>query len=445
MSYSTNFINKPFCGYLVFFLLFFLLRNEAQPAWYDWSMQLLTLFAGWGLVSFFIHRRFSTTTYVCLFFYHVLMAFIMRGIDMAVYGDPLGAYPMDADSYRLVGEQLGDKSFDDLFHFWELRQTDIDDRGYPFIVWFAYSLFGKIGLHVIILFNGLAIVWGTVMLYRLMCRFVHCSLAKMFALLWGVMPYAIFTSSTGLKENFFAFFVIFAFYHGYICYERRSMIQLVLTLVGISSIFLFRLALGYAAILAFLSYYFLKSRFVRQHTKLSFCIILLSVLPLFPILSNYVMEQRGYSYENLSQMSESKILHSGGVVGQVTNVVAGFIGPIPNYVSSDPVKRTYITRYTFTPFFKMCVSFFFLYAAYFLLFRKFNVMLIPPFVFIALNIVTMLFTFMTLHDRYHWPDIPLFFVTCAWGMEQFIQYGRQSKYIFYLCVAALIIIAFNLR
>lgn len=267
----------------------------------------------------------------------------------------------------------------------------------------------------------------------------------MTALFWGIMPYAVYTSSSGLKENFFAFGVIFAFYHAYAYYERRRVWNLALTMLGIASTFLFRLALGYAAVLAFLSYYFLKSRFVHRHFKLSFAVVLLAVLPFFPMLSSSIMEQRGYSYEGLSQMAEAKTARSGGVVANVTNAVAGVVGPIPNFVSTDAVKRTYITRYSFTPFFKMCVSFFFLYAAYFVVFRRYDVALMPPLVFIVLNIIMMVFTFMTLHDRYHWPDIPLFLLVCAWGMEKYNQYGGRGKYTLYLCAVSLIILAFNFR
>ena len=157
------------------------------------------------------------------------------------------------------------------------------------------------------------------------------------------------------------------------------------------------------------------------------------------------MEQNGYSYEGLSEGTESKVESLGGTVGQTVNVVAGFIGPIPSFVTTDPQKRTYITRYSFTPFCKMLISFFFLYAAYCLLFRRFDFTLMPFFIFIALNIIVMMFTFYTLHDRYHWPDIPLFFITCAWGLEQYLQYGRRNKLLIYLGVVSLIIMVFNFR
>lgn len=445
MTQSTNLIHKVFGLYLMFFLFFFFTRHAAEPAWFDWTLQLLMLFTGWGIVSLLVRYKFSTTTCVFIFVYHVAMAFIMRWTDAHIYGDPLGAFVADAGYYRSIGERLGNQPFSALVRFWNLNDIDMDDKGYTFIVWLGYSLFGRFGLNAILVFNGIVVAWGAGMLYRLSCRFVRHTLAKVVALLWGIMPYAIYTSSVGLKENFFAFCVIFAFYYSYIFYEQHRLRHLLFVFLGITSIFFFRLALGYAALLAFLSYFFLKSRFVRQHTKLSFCVILLAVLPIFPILSNSVMEQRGYSYESLSEGTERKVESLGGTVGQTVNVVAGFIGPIPNFVTTDQQKRTYITRYSFTPFFKMLISFFFLYAAYRLLFRRFDFTLMPFFIFIALNIIVMMFTFYTLHDRYHWPDIPLFFITCAWGLEQYLQYSRRNKFLIYLGAVSLIIMTFNFR
>ena len=168
------------------------------------------------------------------------------------------------------------------------------------------------------------------------------------------------------------------------------------------------------------------------------------MIPAFPLITNAVLVQRGYDYESVSSMQEARTEATGGAVARVTNVVAGFVGPIPNFVADDYFKRTYITRYSFTPFFKMIISFFFLYG-FIALVKKKRTVLFPFYVFILLNIIMMIFTFYTLHDRYHWPAIPLFFIVSAWGYQEYIGLHRSKFYTCYSLGVILLILLFNLR
>lgn len=447
MQLTTTIIYKLCILYIIFFIFFFLVSNSAFPAWYDGLLQLSMLLIGAVLIIMLIKTKVGRGTWFLIFVYHVLFAFLMRSIDIAVYNNPLGAFAVDSAFYQYCGEHYANYPISSLFQYLTYNAYSIDDFGYPIIMWIGYHLFGVYGLNAIIFFNGFVIALGSYYLYRLSLNFVGHTYAKLVALIWGTMPFAIYTSSVGLKENFFAFCVICVFYFFYQYVYQKEKASIAYCIIFLLSLFLFRLAAGYFAILSIISYYVLQQNFVRRHLKLYILITIVCLVPLFPIITSSVLEQRGYDYENVTDIKESKTEATGGVVASVTNVVAGFIGPIPNFIASDPVKCTYITRYSYTPFIKIVISFFFLYGLYFIVKRRQDLGIVPLFIFIILNMIMMIFTFYTLHDRYHWPAIPLFLIVSAWGYMKACEWGDRAlrMYKFYVIGIMLLIVVFNFR
>lgn len=444
MQLTTTIIYKLCILYIIFFIFFFLVSNPAFPAWYDGLLQLSMLLIGAALIIMLIKTKVGRGTWFLIFVYHVLFAFLMRSIDVAVYNNPLGAFTADNAFYQYCGEHYANYPISNLFQYLSYNGYNIDDFGYPIIMWIGYHFFGGNGLNAIIFFNGFVIALGSYYLYRLSLNFVSHAYAKLVALLWGTMPFAIYTSSVGLKENFFAFCVICVFYFFYQYVHQKKKNAFVCCIISILSLFLFRLAVGYFAIISIACYYVVKKNLIKRNLKLFLWLLLICSIPLFPIVTKSVLQQRGYEYEVIVEGQDTKTEATGGTVALLTNIVAGFIGPIPNFVAKDPVKHTYITRYSFTPFLKIVISFFFLYAIY-IIYRKQDVSVIPFIVFVILNILMMIFTFFTLHDRYHWPAIPLFLIISAWGYHQYIKNRGTNKYLLYLVGISFLIIIFNFR
>lgn len=447
MQLTTTIIYKLCILYIIFFIFFLLVSNSVFPAWYDSLLQLSMLLIGAALIIMLIKTKVGRGTWFLIFVYHVLFAFLMRSIDVAVYNNPLGAYAVDSVFYQYCGEHYANYPIGSLFQYLTYNGFSIDDFGYPIIMWIGYHFFGGHGLNAIIFFNGFVIALGSYYLYRLSLNFVGHAYAKLVALLWGIMPFAIYTSSAGLKENFFAFCVICVFYFFYQYVYQKKKASIVYCIIFLLSLFLFRLAAGYFAILSIISYYVLQPNFVRRHLKSFIFIVLVCIVPLFPIITSSVLKQRGYDYESISASKDTKTEATGGVVASVTNVVAGFIGPIPNFIANDPVKHTYITRYSYTPFIKIIISFFFLYGLYFIVKKRQDLGIVPLFIFIILNMIMMIFTFYTLHDRYHWPAIPLFLIVSAWGYTKACEWGGRTlrMYKFYVIGVMLLIVVFNFR
>jgi len=435
---------------LLYFLcwgFFFFTKNLQQPAWFDTLLQLLMLFVGCFFVLFNLRIKTGPLTWVSIFLYHICFAFLMRYFNIEFYDSPFGANPVDAALYESLGNRFGGGPYSSLSAYLDFNGYKIDDFGFPLIIWIAASLFGKSWIDWMVILNGVALALGSSLLYKLSLQFVNRSYSKLLSLLWGIMPYAIFTSARGLKENFFALSVIctFYFFYRYVYQNKRE--SIICFVISLFSLFLFRLAVGYFAILSIVSYYVLQYNFIKRHLKWCIFILLVCLVPLFPIVTSSILEQRGYDYENVTASKEAKTEATGGVVASVTNVVAGFVGPIPNFITSDAFKRTYITRYSLTTFIKIVISFFFLYGLYSIVKKRQDLGAVPLFVFIILNIIMMIFTFYTLHDRYHWPAIPLFLIVSAWGYMRACECGSQSLRLYksYVVGVILLIIIFNFR
>ena len=164
----------------------------------------------------------------------------------------------------------------------------------------------------------------------------------------------------------------------------------------------------------------------------------------FEDLASIMMEQRGYEYDNVFSHSTEKLSDAGGSIAIITNLISGFIGPIPSFVSDDSFKIIYITRYSFSTFVKMFISFFYVYSVF--IFVKFRIIsLTPMIVFTLLNILMIEITFFTLHDRYHWPHLPLLFVLSMYGFEYCRKFKVRKLYACYSYIAVLLIVLFNFR
>lgn len=423
-------------------MIFLVIKKSYSPAWYDIVLQLFYLLTGYYfLFSYKIGINIKSIFWK-IFVYQLIGSILMQIINFSVYGDLYGYNPIDADLYRDYGYLFKDKTLIEALVILFLNGSTIDDFGYPIIVYFSTILMGDNFLYFLVILNAIVIAAGSSWLFKLSSIFVPNLNAYFVALLWGIMPYAIYTTGCGLKENFFVFFVILSIYYLYQYIKNKHYYNLLLFVLFSFFVLLFRLVLGYALILSFLIYIVFNLKIVRQNYKKFIILsVIISVLS-FKVLTDYILDQRGYEYDALADNTEEKV---GGLVGYLTNYIAGFIGPFPNFVSKSPEKLTYITRYSFTPFFKMMISFYFWYALYDIIKNK-KIIFFPMIALYVVNIIMLIFTFFTLHDRYQWPHIPVFILLSSYGFMQAMHQKRIKRlYSLYVFVVLCMIIIFNLR
>lgn len=434
-------VRQLFLLYFFVFLFFFFFRNDFFPAWYDACMQLFMLFLGYIIIVHSLNNT-SKGLFWGVVIYQLLCSILMISINFENYGEIYGYNPIDAVFYRNYAISFKQHSFVEAISRLKFDGNKLDDFGYPLILFLATKVSGDYFPYCIVILNALIVGVGSLYLYKLSALFLPTNYSTLIAILWGIMPFAVNTTAKGLKENFFVCFVILSMYCLYRYINNKRHFYLYLFGLFTSLVFLFRLVVGYALILSFLTYIVFNLKIVRVNYKMFLTLSLIVILSLFGVLADFVIEQRGYEYETLVVNAEEKI---GGIVGTFTNFIAGFIGPIPNFVSSSPEKLPYITRYSFTPFFKMFISFYFWYAVYDIIKNK-KTIFFPMIVLYVVNIVMLIFTFFTLHDRYQWPHIPVFILLSAYGFMQVMhQKNIKRMYSLYVLVVLCMIIFFNFR
>ena len=441
MNKLLHYNNRYYSLYLFLLLFFYISRNEFFPIWHDVFLQLFMLFSSYCIIRGFLNGIAAPNIGIYIFIYQLLCSFLMQYFNYEIYGDLYGFNPIDAEAYRSYAF-LHHKDFADFLFYLKYKGNLIDDYGYPLIIYFASVVTGKYYIQSIVVLNAIVVAIGSQLLSKISSLFVSKQYSILVGIIWGIMPFAVYTTAGGLKENFFVFFIILSFYFLYKYIQEKWWPQFLFCLLFASTIFLFRLALGYAMLLSIFSYFLFKSRFVQSHYKFILFTTLITILISFSYVATYLIVQRGYDYDTMTGHAKEKI---GGLVGTVTNYVAGFIGPIPNFVSTSPEKLTYITRYSFTPYIKMMISFYFWYAIYYVIKNK-KIEFFPIITFYIINTIMLLFTFFTLHDRYQWPHIPVFILLSIYGYMQTRHKVKIKRlYSWYVCLIVMIIIVFNFR
>jgi hypothetical protein len=174
-----------------------------------------------------------------------------------------------------------------------------------------------------------------------------------------------------------------------------------------------------------------------------FLITLLACIYYYQIIDQLAM-QLGYSNDFLEILVDRKVRRQGNMTF-IMNYLASVVGPLPNLISDDIVKRNFITLYSFSSLCKVFYSFFFIYGVYGI-FKKKHYELIGVFIFWLLDTAMLDLTLFAQHDRYQWSHIPFTIILAIYGLKCW----KENRHIlswdrWYMVIAFLIIIIFNLR
>lgn len=431
--------------YLVFFIMFLLLKHSCFPAWYDALLQLLMLLLTLGVAKYVLVQSSNICFYSSIFLFHVFFALLSQYVNYSVYNDEYGYNPVDAQLYRDIIATYGTNSIAGMLIGLMLEGYLFDDFGYPIITWLVNSISGENFVLILLLVNALVVTSSSCYLYKLSSLFVCDKNAKFVAFLWGTMPFAIYVTSNGLKENFFLFFVLLALWYLYKCVHKITLYNLLLFFLSCGVVFLFRLVLGYALLMAYFIYVLFSIKFVRVNFKFVLILGTLSLLLISKTVSSLIIEQRGHDIDTMSDSVSNKISESGGTTAMFINYMSALTGPFPNFVSNELEKRTYVTRYSFSALLKVVVSFYFIYSFLLILKRKLIVMF-PLLVFWGINTVMLVFTFRTLDVRFQWPTFPIVFILSIYAYENLGScYRIRGFYVLYILAMVGLVLIYNMR
>ena len=84
------------------------------------------------------------------------------------FGNPLGYNPIDSWLYHSTGVAVQNYSLEEFFTYLKSNSFNVDDWGFPLVVYFAYHILGdNIGIDLLLLLNILVITISSFRLYQL--------------------------------------------------------------------------------------------------------------------------------------------------------------------------------------------------------------------------------------------------------------------------------------
>lgn len=385
-----------------------------------------------------------------VFLYFILGGTLITWLFVDLYDDRLGFNPLDANLYRNLAINFSDQGWSYLIQHLNDRGFALDDYGFPLIQNTMFAFLGQeiapIGM---LLLNALCVSIGAVFLSRLIGMHTDDKrLGIIGGIIWGILPFGVYTAVAGLKENFFAFLVIVAFYGFYQWHRVGGGVKyLSLFIIGTLGVVFFRIPIIYMILASVLTFFILRRFRIRRYMiPLSLLAVLVAYM-LFDQILSFSYAQKGYNDAGRMLVgTQARIAETGNIfVANVINYLSVIIGPFPNLHSNSEKKISYITLYSLTGFIKCFISFFFIYACYLVVKEKI-VRLIPFLVFWGLHALMLVITFYSMDDRFQWPHISIYILITFWGIQQYFSRSPDRRYLFYYSFGVTImIIVFNLR
>lgn len=453
MIYSSTWLKRSFFAhmsvyYFVAVFFFGIMQQQKMPPLPVFLMQISAVVLT-VMFSYLYSRKSIAVTCSVVFLFQLFASLALRMFNYDFFHNPLGYNPADAEWYDQMATQFYRGSVRELTMFLDSAEILLDDRGFNYLLFYIYKIAGTParGVNLATFFNVVIVTGSAYFLYKAATTIMEDKYAELVAFVWGTQLYAVYTAAAGLKENVMVFFVVAALYFIARLWHEYSLLNVVMAVLLSMFALLFRMALFYMLVASLLTVTAIKFPFIRKYLVFFIVVGVIFTLVYFRLAMSEMVEIRGNAIdqETYEGMVANKMERSGPFSTMVSYISA-LIGPFPNIVSYGE-KANYITLFSFSSFCKTFYAMYFLYSIY-LLFKNKVVQLLPFLVFWAFDILMLIVTYYTLHDRYHWPHVPIVILLSVWGAVQWSKSKPKNATMMrrlYVIILFIILIAFNYR
>ena len=453
MIYSSTWLKRSFFAhmslyYFVAVFFFGIMQQHKMPPMPVFLMQISAVVIT-VLFSYLYSKKSIAVTLSVVFVFQLITSLSLRMFNYDFFNNPLGYNPGDASWYDQMATQFYRGSLRELNMFLDTAEIMLDDRGFNYLLFYIYKIAGtpERGVNLATILNVFIVTASAYFLYKTATTMMEEKYAELATFVWGTQLYAVYTSAAGLKENVMVLFVVAALYFIARLWHEYTLFNVIMAVLLSMFALLFRMALFYMLIASLLTVTAIKFPFIRKYLAFFIVVGVILTLIYFRIAMSEMVEIRGQAIdqETYEGMVANKMERSGPFSTMVSYISA-MIGPFPNIVSYGE-KANYITLFSFSSFCKTFYAMYFLYSIY-LLFKKKVVQLLPLVVFWAFDILMLIVTYYTLHDRYHWPHVPIVILLSVWGAVQWTKSKPKNATMLrrvYVVVLFIILIAFNYR
>jgi hypothetical protein len=335
---------------------------------------------------------------------------------------------VDAVTYNHAASNISHLNFGGRMNF--LNSThdfgDIGDKGFPIFLSYVYTIFDSPNLMDCI---DLILSLGTVfLLYKIGKTFLPKKYAYTGALIYGISQYAIFFSSSGLKEPLMVFIIVLSFFF-YIQYvKEKGVMFLTLAIFTAFLVAFFRLPLMIFLVVSFaLNELTGKKMTATKYILIGFLAI--ASIALYSFFSASLLETYVDSAGNNAfvTVSATGALHYN-TFGYIVSFFSGLFGPFPTYMPFD--HKRIIAMYAASITLKVFLSIYFFYAVYYAFKLKNNFMK-PLILFALFDIAGLIYEADTLQVRKSMPHLPFVIMVSMYTIANYKQIIRGvHKYIF---------------
>ena len=367
----------------------------------------------------------------CIFVSSLIISLAVRIFFLDYYHKPFGL-AVDSYTYDIMIIPLLEKRFSLLYPL-----NNIDDLGYPYILYQVYKIAGNLefGRMLMLLINSSFLIGSSYILYRLAILLGFSIREAIIAAgLYGFNPFLYITSSVGLKEVIFCFFIITSFYYMFKWQLKKNTGSFVLCLCFILTTIFFRSAISLMLLICLG-----VCAITTDFNKKTILMFLLICGICSPILANYILESlTGNSVDKIMDIARARNNTMGSeITGSLVQVGAALIGPFPNFFR----LRQYALLFSGGILLKSILNIF-LFIGVWKVIKNLNYRFYPLVLYSLFGIISVIFAGVALDMRFVITFFPLMILVSLYAIK-----GMQKTYVFYTYLSFLVILTayYNVR
>ncbi len=373
------------------FLLLYMYRN---PGVFDRESSLLTL------VGFY-----TAITSICInaiSYHHTGNYFSFSEIDARLYDELARRLQFDSDGLRYVTSTY---NFDD---WGAIVMTAV--------VYYFYE--SNVALDVFYWMLG---VLTARYLYRLSKNFMSSSMAAMCTFAFVGSSFSVWFATTGLKETFMVFILVYSYYAYYRFIAGNGIRWLIQSIAVLMILVFFRPVIVIMIVGAFAVEQIARS--VRSRNRwvvlILFLVVILSLSSLFEMSKSRFLGQKGV-VEYLQGQSDSEMVKGGLGFTYVVNLLSALIGNFPTIVTDIKISHYFASAgLLFKVFLFLPIAF----ATRFVFVQK-RFSMLALIVFPVMEIVSLIFILEALELRKSFPHYPMLYILAFWFMDH--EYSHKN-------------------
>lgn len=272
--------------------------------------------------------------YVYVFIYSIIAAFLVRELSLEYVNNPFLFSP-DANKYNWLGSNAVNKDLP-YSKFLNTISEDwgLDDNGMPFIIYVTYKLAGNAiaGQYLLLFINAFVITGCAWRLDGIMRYFqIERKIRRFCVSVFAFFPFLSLTAGVGLKENFFLFIIISAFYYMFRYKETKYRKYLLFTVIFCLLTIFFRLATFAMMIISF----FICMIGTEKNGKGLMRLMILGAVGgalSLSILLSILFGRNLDVFLSIAANRTGQVSEGVGSIGSwVIGFLAVFLGPFPNF------------------------------------------------------------------------------------------------------------------